>query len=252
MPGDITYSQHILKFYHMENPNSSSKLSISKNDEGMVEIFLEKLEILKAERKDDLVLITRDELEKMLNEEEKIFMDRVLDINPKEFGILTLPLKNNYPREKMTAIRGQKYTWKEKEIEIPTQYLPQKTYKAYMKMNKNLKKDTGRGVLIKSGYRSEAYQLLTFLYWLSKNKFDLALTLRGVALPRYSEHGYPPKQGMDFVTEDGISQGNEICFDETKEYKWLLKNGERFGFYLSYPKNNPFGMIFEPWHWHYE
>jgi D-alanyl-D-alanine carboxypeptidase len=76
--------------------------------------------------------------------------------------------------------------------------------------------------------------------------------MRNVALPGYSEHGYPPRQAIDFITADGISFGPEKVFDETQEYGWLLKNAQKFGFYLSYPKNNKQEMAFEPWHWHYK
>ncbi len=39
-------------------------------------------------------------------------------------------------------------------------------------------------------------------------------------------------------------------FDETPEYAWLTANAYKYGFVLSYPKNNAYYM-YEPWHWRY-
>lgn len=39
-------------------------------------------------------------------------------------------------------------------------------------------------------------------------------------------------------------------FDGTKAYQWLLTNAYRYGFVLSYPKNNAF-YVYEPWHWRF-
>jgi len=37
-----------------------------------------------------------------------------------------------------------------------------------------------------------------------------------------------------------------------EEYKWLCRDAHKYGFVLSYPRNNSVGMSFEPWHWRYE
>ncbi len=55
------------------------------------------------------------------------------------------------------------------------------------------------------------------------------------------------------MTEEGIPTIDKpLDFVNTQEYKWLLKNANKYGFYLSYPENNLDGITFEPWHWHYE
>ncbi|MGA7934447.1 MAG: D-alanyl-D-alanine carboxypeptidase family protein, partial [Kovacikia sp.] len=33
--------------------------------------------------------------------------------------------------------------------------------------------------------------------------------------------------------------------------KWLQANAAHYSFELSYPKNNPQGVNYEPWHWRY-
>lgn len=39
-------------------------------------------------------------------------------------------------------------------------------------------------------------------------------------------------------------------FESSAAYKWLTENAHKFGFVLSYPKNNSY-YRFEPWHWRF-
>jgi D-alanyl-D-alanine carboxypeptidase len=39
-------------------------------------------------------------------------------------------------------------------------------------------------------------------------------------------------------------------FDKTSAYQWMLNNAYKYGFILSYPKNNGY-YVFEPWHWRF-
>ena len=42
-------------------------------------------------------------------------------------------------------------------------------------------------------------------------------------------------------------------FEETKEYKWLIKNAYKYGFILRYPKGKEdiTGYNYESWHYRY-
>jgi D-alanyl-D-alanine carboxypeptidase len=62
----------------------------------------------------------------------------------------------------------------------------------------------------------------------------------------YSEHQLGTT--IDFTTE-GLGGGLN-GFEGTPAYQWLLKNGSKYGFTLSYPKGNAF-YVFEPWHWRF-
>jgi len=62
----------------------------------------------------------------------------------------------------------------------------------------------------------------------------------------YSEHQLGTT--VDLITT-GIG-GTLSDFETTNAYTWLLNNAHRYGFVLSYPKNNSF-YIFEPWHWRF-
>lgn len=58
--------------------------------------------------------------------------------------------------------------------------------------------------------------------------------------------------GNYFVNIDGVNEDNPEAFENLAEYKWLMKRVAEYGFVLSYPRNNPSGISFEPWHWRYE
>lgn len=62
----------------------------------------------------------------------------------------------------------------------------------------------------------------------------------------YSEHQLGTT--VDFTT-DGVS-GALTGFENSGAYEWLIKNAYKYGFVLSYPKDNAY-YVFEPWHWRF-
>ncbi|KKP98281.1 MAG: D-alanyl-D-alanine carboxypeptidase [Parcubacteria group bacterium GW2011_GWD2_38_12] len=187
---------------------------------------------------------------KILNNKERALIDKILSVNPKNlgktgkfYGIKPVP-KN------LVIIKNQKYEINGQTRKVKPQYLPRKVFSAYQKMNKAMCDDIDGSLNVLSGYRSPAYQLVIFFHYLYLNGWDLKKTFRGVTLPGWSEHGCPEKQAIDFAPVKGIEKLED--FYKIKEYKWLLKNANKFGFYLSFPKNNKSGIMFEPWHWHFK
>jgi zinc D-Ala-D-Ala carboxypeptidase len=69
--------------------------------------------------------------------------------------------------------------------------------------------------------------------------------LKVSAPPGYSEHH--SGRALD-VTTEGV-QALELEFEETTAFKWLGENAARFGFRLSFPRDNSSGYAYEPWHW---
>ena len=43
-----------------------------------------------------------------------------------------------------------------------------------------------------------------------------------------------------------------LDFQYSTAYEWLVKNAHKYGFYLTYPKDNKEGIMFEPWHWYFK
>src|SRR3989344_900223 len=227
-----------------------SKFSILPQEKKLVVSILEKIENKK--KNTEVRIISFDYLFELLNKDEKILVKRFRDINPFTYGFRGRHLGIQDVPKNLVAIRNQKYKSKEKTEKIEIQYHPRPIYLAYRKLNAALYKDTKNKLLVDSGYRSPAYQVITFLWYLNFHKFNFLKTIKRVAIPGYSEHGFPKGQAVDFITTDGVpSDERPLDFARTIEYKWLLENAEKFGFYESYPRNNKLGVISEPWHWQF-
>ncbi len=69
------------------------------------------------------------------------------------------------------------------------------------------------------------------------------------APPGHSEHhtGYAVDVGDGAVPATNL----QTKFDNTKAYRWLQANAPRFGFEMSFPKDNAQGVSYEPWHWRF-
>ena len=131
--------------------------------------------------------------------------------------------------------------------------LPRPVYEAYEAMMQAMERDLRKRLLVESGYRAPAYQLYLFLFYIPKHGSSIRETNRFVALPGYSEHGYPPRQAIDFINQDGVNgEDHPEEFEALPEFRWLTQHAQQFGFYLSYPRDNASHTAYEPWHWHYE
>lgn len=69
------------------------------------------------------------------------------------------------------------------------------------------------------------------------------------APPGYSEHhtGY----AMDIGDGNMPSTNLSVSFEQTQAFQWLKDNAAFYSFELSFPKNNPQGVSYEPWHWRF-
>ena len=38
-------------------------------------------------------------------------------------------------------------------------------------------------------------------------------------------------------------------FENTTAFQWLTSNAATFGFTMTYPRKNTYGIDYEPWHW---
>jgi D-alanyl-D-alanine carboxypeptidase len=71
--------------------------------------------------------------------------------------------------------------------------------------------------------------------------------LRVNALPGCSEHH--SGRALDLTTP-GVEPLTE-AFERTDAFAWLTQSAAECGLRLSYPRDNPFGVIYEPWHWYF-
>jgi D-alanyl-D-alanine carboxypeptidase len=95
-----------------------------------------------------------------------------------------------------------------------------------------------------SGFRSVARQTAIIRRKLADGQ-SLAVILRVVAAPGCSEHHTGRALDLGAPGHTGL----EADFAKTPEFRWLKRRAAEFGFRLSYPRKNPAGIVFEPWHW---
>lgn len=97
-----------------------------------------------------------------------------------------------------------------------------------------------------SGYRSHDYQLGIFA---RKRARGLALDeiLAVNAAPGFSEHH--DGSALDIGTPGDPPA--EASFETTPAHAWLVAHAAAHGFRMSYPRDNPHGIVHEPWHWRY-
>jgi len=95
-----------------------------------------------------------------------------------------------------------------------------------------------------SGYRSHDYQLGIFRRKLARGQ-AVAEILAVNAAPGYSEHH--GGRALDIGTP--AEPPAEESFERTPAFAWLQRNAAAHGFVLSYPRDNPHGIVYEPWHW---
>ena len=97
-----------------------------------------------------------------------------------------------------------------------------------------------------SGYRSHAYQLGIF-----ERKLARGLTVEEIlsvnAAPGFSEHHSGLALDIGSVDEPPA----EASFERTPAFAWLREHAGGYGFSMSYPRDNPHGIVYEPWHWRF-
>lgn len=235
-------------------PESINLEKLSNVDQAMVKSILGCLEPIIHERKQQQTLasLTFEDLYTPLDKDQRAFL--------KAFETIDLNLLNvDVSYQGIQKFQPELVTIKSKTLLSPdgqpyitqTQFLPKDSYTAYINMTNAMQQDIGKTLYIASGYRSPAYQLYLFLYYLKNHAYSIHETRRFVAWPGFSEHGNPRRQAIDFVNEQGIDgQENAAEFEALEEYRWLLEHAGRFGFELSYPKGGK--AAFEPWHWRYQ
>ena len=101
-------------------------------------------------------------------------------------------------------------------------------------------------LLVVSAYRSSAYQVEVIQRQLDAGK-TIEDILTRVAAPGFSEH----QSGCAIDLTTPGYEAVEEEFEDSQAFKWLAAHAHQHGFHLSYPRDNPFGVIYEPWHWCY-
>lgn len=102
----------------------------------------------------------------------------------------------------------------------------------------------GITLLLVSGYRSIDYQARLFRKKINAGQ-SVSQILTVNAAPGFSEHH--TGRAVDVATPGSRPLTAE--FEDTPAFRWLTRSAGRFGFSMSYPRDNDAGFVYEPWHW---
>lgn len=147
-------------------------------------------------------------------------------------------LNENYAPARFAEIPSEYKYSDAKPLKLNSQVWP------YLHIMLDAAKNSSTTIYVYSAYRS----------------FDEQKALKGIYSVIYgagtanqfsADQGYSEHQLGTSVDLIVTGLGGELNgFDKTNAYKWLLDNAYKYGFIMSYPKNNKF-YVFEPWHWRF-
>lgn len=95
-----------------------------------------------------------------------------------------------------------------------------------------------------SAFRSVEYQKQLFLKKLKAGQ-SIDEILKVNAAPGYSEHH--SGKALDLTCPGSACL--EESFEHTVAFDWLERHAASYGFFMSFPRNNVHGLLYEPWHW---
>ena len=102
----------------------------------------------------------------------------------------------------------------------------------------------GVTLMIVSGFRDIDYQAR-----LIRKKINAGQALSDIltvnAAPGFSEHH--TGRAVDVATPGSRPLTEE--FEDSDAFRWLADNAAHYGFSMTYPRDNPYGFVYEPWHW---
>lgn len=114
---------------------------------------------------------------------------------------------------------------------------------AWKKMKEAAELD-GINLHIISAFRSVARQS-EIIEEKKRKGISEAMIYRVSAPPGYSEHH--TGRAIDVGTQNYTDLEDE--FEKSEAFCWLITHAKHFGFHLSYHRENPYGIAYEPWHW---
>lgn len=123
------------------------------------------------------------------------------------------------------------------------QFLAPEAADAWYSMCREARAD-GIELEIVSGFRSVDRQMAVLRRKLAEGRPIKELMKVNVP-PGFSQHH--TGRALDLGSPDAPLL--DTGFEHTLAFEWLSDRAASFGFVLPYPRDNPYGVDFEPWHW---
>jgi D-alanyl-D-alanine carboxypeptidase len=97
-----------------------------------------------------------------------------------------------------------------------------------------------------SAFRDYEYQVNLIKRKLAQG-MDINNIIKVLAPPGFSEHH--TGCAIDIISSE--MQELDESFEDTKAFEWLTQHAKEYNFFMTYPRDNIYGVIYEPWHWCY-
>jgi len=192
-----------------------------------------------------LLLLDLDALYRPLDPEQRALLDAIRT-QPGADPSVSIPGEVDW-----TRVEGQIVHAAKGDQTIPLQLVTEDVGRAFGELDRAMRADLGRGLLIGSAYRSPAYQLYLIVDLLPRFGYSLDQAVVHVSLPGASDHNRVDRLGIDFVTESGVdlAYADAAAFIALPEYAWLVANAGRFGFEADPVR--PGEAVASPWYWRF-
>lgn len=167
------------------------------------------------------------------------YLDKIVYLH-KELGIAA-----NYAVQRQLALQYEPPTLVSigEDVFSCLQQLVPEAAKSWGMMREAAYQD-GITLSVVSAFRSVEYQTnLIRRKLIAGQSIEQILTVN--AAPGYSEHH--TGRCLD-ITTPGCKLLEDL-FEKTDAFAWLTTQAANFNFYMSFPRDNPHGIIYEPWHW---
>ncbi len=102
----------------------------------------------------------------------------------------------------------------------------------------------GINLQVVSAYRTIEYQCTLWQAKLDRGD-SIEEILKVNAVPGFSEHH--TGRALDLTTPEFEPLSEH--FEESAAFAWLSQHAREYDFVMSYSRDNPYGLIYEPWHW---
>ncbi len=99
-------------------------------------------------------------------------------------------------------------------------------------------------LLVVSGFRGVNYQADLIRKKIAAGQL-IGDILKVNTAPGFSEHH--TGTAIDIATPGSRPLTED--FENTEAFQWLTEEAVGFGFSMTYPRENPWGISYEPWHW---
>ena len=147
---------------------------LQPSEEAIRASILQTLDPVIAPKKKDgtAVLLKWEELYAPLNPEQRAFLDAFRALRAKDVGGKSQYYGDALP-DNLAVVGPQTMIKDGAPTPVDPQYPPQPVLQSYQRMMAAMKTDLGKQLLVESGYRSPAYQLYLFLFYMSNHDLSV-------------------------------------------------------------------------------